>query len=170
VQADGAPLLEYDTLTCLMLADPGDATVAQHIDKLGEEKVFDAWAVARTAMHREWTLLADPKNLIPQLEKPLCEAIVLVQSGAGGLSADDQLDLERRLNGRWERAIVRRTREIMNDSKASPTKKVKLLRDMAKQYGLQPRPPVKPLPRVDLEDVQLIAWMSIIPEPTKESK
>jgi hypothetical protein len=41
---------------------------------------------------------------------------------------------------------------------------------MAKQYGLQPRPPVKPLPRVDLEDVQLIAWMSIIPELSKESK
>jgi len=153
-----------------MLADPGDSTVAQHIDKLGEEKVFDAWAVARTAMHREWALLADPKNLNPQLEKPLREAIQLVREGVAGLTADEQLDLERRLNGRWERSIVRRTREIMNDAKATKIKKVQLLRDMAKQFGLQPRPPAKALPRVDAEDIQLVTWMSVIPAPVENNE
>ncbi len=170
VQADGTPLLEYDTLTCLMLADPGDSTVAQHIDNLGKDKVFDAWAVARTAMHREWALLADPKNLNPQLEKPLREAIQLVREGVAGLTADEQLDLERRLNGRWERSIVRRTREILNDAKATKVKKVQLLRDMAKQFGLQPRPPAKALPRVDVEDIQLVTWMSVIPASAENNE
>lgn len=167
MKSDGAPLLEYDTLTCLMLADPGDSTIAQHIDKLGEEKVFDAWKVARVDIHREWAQLADPKNLNPQLEKPLREAIQLVREGIGGLAAKEQLDLERRLNGRWERSIVRRTREIMNDPKTTKAKKVHLLRDMAKQFGLQPRPPAKPLPRVDIEDIQLVTWMSVIPAPVE---
>jgi hypothetical protein len=164
MQADGAARLEYDTLTCLMLADPDDLTAPQHIDRLGEERVFDAWTVARTALHREWALLADPKNLNPQLEKPLRDAIELVRERSAGLTVDEQLDLERRLNGRWERSVVRRTREIMNEPTTTKAKKVKLLREMVKQFGLKPRQPAKPLPRVDVDDVQLVAWLAVIPE------
>jgi hypothetical protein len=51
----------------------------------------------------------------------------------------------------------------MNDSKLNPAKKVLALRDMAKQFGLQPRPPAKPLPHVDIEDVQLVTWMAVVP-------
>jgi hypothetical protein len=114
-------------------------------------------------MHAEWLLLADPRNLQPQLEKPLRDAVTLVRSGVGKLSPDEQLDLEKRLNGRWERSIVRRTREIMNDPKLQPAKKVEALREMAKQFGLQPRPPAATLPKVDIEDVQLVAWMAVVP-------
>jgi hypothetical protein len=114
-------------------------------------------------MHAEWLLLADPRNLDPQLEKPLREAVALVRSGAGRLKHDEQLDLEKRLNGRWERSIVRRTREIMNDPKLQPAKKVEALREMAKQFGLQPRPPAARLPKVEIEDVQLVAWMAVVP-------
>jgi hypothetical protein len=160
---DQKVVLEYDTLTCLMLADPGDNTVEQKIDQLATDKVFDAWKEAREAMHQEWILLADPRNLQPQLEKPLRDAVALVRSGVAKLSPAEQLDLEQRLNGRWERSIVRRTREIMNDSKLNPAKKVLALRDMAKQFGLQPRPPAKPLPHVDIEDVQLVTWMAVVP-------
>lgn len=83
---------------------------------------------------------------------------------------EEQLDLERRLNGRWERSIVRRTREIMNDAKATNVKEVQLLRDMAKQFGLQPRPPAKAHPRVDVVDIQLDTWMSVIPASAENNE
>ena len=167
--SDGALQIEFDTLTCLMLSDPGDAKTPQQIDKMGEDGVFDAWKLAREAVHHQWLLLADPNNLNPQLERVVRDALQLVRSGVGGLTNEEQLDLERRLNARWERSIIRRIREIMHDTKLSGAKKVDQLREMARQFGLQPRQDPTPLPAVDIEDVQLVAWMSIIPEHAEEN-
>ena len=158
---DGTPSISDDTLKCLMAADPGDHEDDQIIADAATTKVFDAWALARKDVHQEWSKLADWANLQPQIEKALRTAVDLVMQHGGFLSQEEQSDLMNRLNGKWERAIVRAVREIIREVKLSDKEKVLALQKFVADAGLPIPIPPQPLPSVRLEDIRVVCWMAV---------
>jgi hypothetical protein len=160
-KTDGSPVIVADTLRCLMAADPGDREDGQILDDAAMSKVFDAWTLARADVHREWTTLTDWANLQPQIDRPLRIAVELVMEHGGFLTPEEQGDLASRLNGKWERAIVRRVREIVNDAALSEVEKVRALHEFVTEAGLPMPTPPQPLPPVRVEDIRVISWMAV---------
>jgi hypothetical protein len=162
-KADGSPWIDGDTLTCLIAADPGDGENTQVMSEAALSNVFDAWARARSDIHDEWSKLTDLANLEPQIEKALRVAIELVLEHGHFLPAEKQEDLIARLNGRWERAIVRSVREILREETASDKDKVNALLKFVTDTGLPIPEPPQALPSVRLEDIRVITWMAVTP-------
>jgi|694.fasta_scaffold65700_2 hypothetical protein len=160
---DGTPWIDDDTLTCLIAADPGDGENTQVISDSAVSSVFDAWALAREDVYGEWSKLTDMANLEPRIEKALRIAIELVMEHGGFLSPEDQGDLVARLNGRWERAIVRSVREILRNEDSSDQDKVRALLKFVTETGLPMPETPKPLPAVRIDDIRVISWMAVAP-------
>lgn len=163
-RSDGAPWIDADTLTCLIAADPGESNSdTQVLSDEAQAQVFDAWDRARTDVHAAWSLLTDWANLEPQIEKALRDAIHLVSEHGSHLSNEDQGDLINRLNGKWERAIVRSVREILRDEDLTEKAKVSALREFVTETGLPLPERPQPLPPVRIEDIRVVCWMAITP-------
>ena len=160
---DGTPWIDDDTLTCLIAADPGDGENTQIISDAAVANVFDAWARARDDVYSEWSKLTDMANLEPRIERALRIAIELVMEHGGFLSPEDQGDLVARLNGRWERAIVRSVREILRNEDLSDQDKVRALLKFVTETGLPMPEAPKPLPAVRIDDIRVISWMAVAP-------
>jgi hypothetical protein len=161
--AGGTPWIDDDTLTCLIAADPGDNEDVQVLNDAALVNVFAAWERARTHVHVEWLKLTDWAHLQPRIEKALRDAITLVFDHGAFLGLETQDDLIRRLNGRWEAAIVRAVREIVRSESTSPEAKVRALQVFVTETGL-PIPEVpRALPHVRIEDVRVICWMAVAP-------
>ncbi len=158
---DGTPAISDDTLKCLMAADPGDHEDNQVIADAATTKVFDAWSIARKDVHQEWSKLTDWANLQPQIEKALRTAVDLVMEHGGFLSYEEQSDLANRLNGKWERAIVRSVREIIRNEELSDRDKVLALQKFVSDAGLPIPIPPQPLPSVRLDDIRVVCWMAV---------
>jgi hypothetical protein len=144
-----------------MAADPGDHEDDQVIAEAATKKVFEAWELARKDVHQEWSKLTDWANLQPQIEKALRTAVDLVMEHGGFLSYEEQSDLANRLNGKWERAIVRAVREIVRDDNLSEKDKVLALQTFVAEAGLPIPVPPQPLSSVRLEDIRVICWMAV---------
>jgi len=84
-----------------------------------------------------------------------------VMEYGGFLKPEEQSDLASRLNGRWERNIVKEVREIVRDSNTSEVEKVVLLKDFVAATGLPIPTPPEALPPVALEDIRVLAWMAV---------
>ena len=91
------------------------------------------------------------------------DAIRIVLEHGGFLSDQDQNDLISRLNGRWERAIVKAIREIVRNEDISYEEKVRKLHEFVREAGLQIPERAEPLPPVRIDDVRVICWMSVAP-------
>jgi hypothetical protein len=161
LKQEGTPSISDDTLKCLMAADPGDNEHEQVMTDVATTKVFDAWALARRDVFEEWSKLTDWANLQPQIEKALRMAVDLVMEHGGFLSAEQQSDLANRLNGKWERAIVRSVREILRDEALGERDKVLALQKFVNDVGLPIPSPPEPLPPVRLEDIRVVCWMAV---------
>ena len=125
--------------------------------------VFDAWSRARADVHKQWSKLTDLANLQPRIERALRVAIDLVMVHGGYLAPDVQGDLVARLNGRWERAIVRSVREIVRDESSSEKDKVDALLKFVTETGLPMPEEPKALPAVKIDDIRVISWMAVSP-------
>jgi superfamily II DNA or RNA helicase len=161
IKQDGTPAINDDTLKCLMAADPGDREDTQVLSDAAATKVFDAWTLARADVHREWSKLTDWANLQPQIEKALRDAVDLVMVHGGFLSPDVQGDLANRLNGKWERGVVKAVRDIIRAEDKTDAEKVRALLDYVTEAGLPMPIPPQPLPPVRIEDVRVICWMAV---------
>lgn len=160
-QFNNLPWIEDDTLKCLVASDPGDNELTQVISEAAQEKVFEAWKLARKDVFEEWSKLTDPANIEPRIEKALREAIDIVSKHAGVLSNDEQMDLVGRLNGRWEHAIVREIRNIVRNQETTNAEKVQLLKGYVADAGLPMPQKPEPLPVVNIDEVRVICWMAV---------
>jgi hypothetical protein len=160
---DGTPWIDDDTLICLIAADPGDGEHTQVMSEAATANVFDAWSRARADVHKQWSKLTDLANLQPRIERALRIAIDLVMVHGGYLAPDVQGDLVARLNGRWERAIVRSVREIVRDESSSEKDKVDALLKFVTETGLPMPEEPKALPAVKIDDIRVISWMAVSP-------
>ena len=163
-RADGSPWIDDDTLTCLIAADPSEANRdVQVLSEAAQQQVFAAWERARADVHRTWSDLTDWANLEPRIERALRDAIHLVAEHGEHLGHEDQGDLIARLNGKWERAIVRSVREILRRDDLSNRAKVTALREFVTETGLPIPLRAEPLPSVRIEDVRVVCWMAVSP-------
>jgi hypothetical protein len=158
------PWIDRDTLTCLVAADPGEENAdTQVMPEKAAVGVFAAWARARNDIHEQWSALTDWANLQPQVEKALRDAVELVSTYGGHLGFEVQNDLIARLNGRWERAIVRAVREIMRREDLDEPSKVNDLLEFVTETGLPIPEQPEPLPAVRPDDIRVICWMAVTP-------
>lgn len=161
---NSVPWIDSDTLTCLIAADPGEeSNSGQELSDAAAEGVFAAWAHAQSDIHNEWSKLADWANLQPQIERVLRDAIELVSDHGTHLSAEVQGDLAARLNGRWERAIVRQVRTIVRNEEMTPRDRVDALLEFVTEAGLPMPEQPKPLPSVRKDDIRVVCWMAVQP-------
>lgn len=164
--ASGEPIpwIDGDTLTCLVAADPGeDNGDRQVMSDAAATGVFAAWERAQTDVHAKWSELSDWANLQPQIEKALRDAIDLVSDEGGHLGPEVQGDLVARLNGRWERAIVRAVREIVRNEDHSKRERVDALLAFVTETGLPIPEQPQPLVPVRKNDIRVICWMAVEP-------
>jgi hypothetical protein len=158
------PWIDDDTLTCLSASDPGDDHASEQVlSDVASVQVFQAWERARDDIHTTWSRLTDWANLEPKIERALRDAIQLVADRGGFLGHEAQSDLMARLNGRWERAIVRSVREIVRDEDLSEAERVTALRTFVADAGLPIPEVAEPLPPVRPDDIRVVCWMAVTP-------
>ncbi len=170
-RSDGTPWIDDDTLTCLIAADPGENYGdIQVLSDEAQTQVFAAWDRARTHVHSAWSVLTDWANLEPQIEKALRDAVHLVAEHGGHLGQGDQGDLIARLNGKWERAVIRSVREILRREDLSDKAKVNALRQFVTDTGLPIPEQAQPLPPVRIDDIRVVCWMAVTPAGAETPK
>ncbi len=161
LDGDDRPVVKSDTLTALVAADPGDETAARELSEVAYDRAFDAWEAAREDVYREWMRLTDPSNLRPDVPKALREATEMVHKHGDVLTTEDRDDLVKRLNTRPSRRIVKTIRELVRSEEEAPAAKIRRLRQLVDEAGLQPPEIPDPLPEITLEDVHLVAWTAV---------
>jgi hypothetical protein len=162
VGPDGVQLVQDDTLSALVAADPGGADCEQDLADGAASGVFDAWAIAQAHIDSAWSRLTDIANLQPAIPLALREAAELVITAGNDLGLTEQQDLLRRLNARWDRRIIGEVRRIVRSEEPAKTR-VTQLAEYVKEEGLPLPEPPKPLPPVDRNDVRLVCWIAVRP-------
>ncbi|MFM8972559.1 MAG: hypothetical protein ACKOOG_07955 [Actinomycetota bacterium] len=125
--------------------------------------MFAAWERAQADVHARWSELADWANLQPQIDKALRDVIALVSEEGSHLGPDIQQDLVARLNGRWERAIVRTVRDIIRNDDQTKRARVDELLAFVTETGLPIPEQPQPLPPVRRDDIRVVCWMAVSP-------
>lgn len=155
------PVVDDDTLTCLMTADPGDASTSRHLSDEAFDGAFDAWAGAREAALADWQKLTDPAALAPVVPKALRDAADFVYDhGGSALTPAEQQDLLDRLNTNPSVRVQRDVRALLKKDLTDADKIVEL-RDLVEQAGLQPTVGAQALDYLEPADIHLIAWMAV---------
>jgi hypothetical protein len=150
-----------DTLTCLLAADPGGPEMPRNLSDEAYQGAFTAWEAARHHALAQWLELTDATNLMPEVPKSLRDASDLVyQHGQTALSPDEQRDLLTRLNSSPPIRVQRDIRAALN-ADVSAADKIRQVRDVLLDAGVQPAAPAQPLPHLEPTDVHLIAWMAV---------
>ncbi len=166
--ADGQPTPEVirDTLSCLSHADPGNETTPPApLTPDMYNAAFDAWAIAKTDIHLDWSLRTDPGGLAPPLPKVMRDAIEYIEQH-GTYLGDQQDDLANRLKAPYTTRIQRAIRAALQTADPNnPHTTVEHLAAVADDYGLStPEPPI-PLPPATPDDIYLVCWTAVFPEP-----
>ena len=157
---EGKPVVKSDTLTALVAADPGDESTARELSDLAYDRAFDAWEAAREDVYREWMSLTDPNNLRPDVPKALREAAEMVHEHGDFLTAEDRDYLLERLNTHPGSRIQKAVRELVR-SEEGPSAKIRRLRALVDEAGLQPPQIPDPLPSIARDDIHLVAWSTV---------
>jgi len=155
------PVVKSDTLTALVAADPGDESAARELSEVAYDRAFDAWEAAREDVYREWMFLTDPGNLRPDVPKALREATEMVHEHGDVLTTEDRDELVKRLNTRPSRRIVKTIRELVRSEEEGPAAKIRRLRQLVEEAGLQPPEIPDPLPEITPDDIHLVAWTAV---------
>lgn len=156
-------IVDSDTLTCLMTADPGDPGTVRELPDLAYERAFDAFEAARDSAYTDWIRLTDPIALMPEVPRALRDAAEFVaEKGSIALSPDAQNDLLLRLNTSPPNRVVREVRAVMNREGIRDVDRLKELGEVVEQAGLTPAEPGEPLPYIRPEDIHVVAWMAVL--------
>ena len=155
------PIVDADTLTSLITADPVDGETPRVLTDEAFEGAFAAWEVASHAALDDWLHLTDPNSLMPEVPKALRDASQLVaDSGGAVLSHAEQRELLDRLNCAPPNRVQREFRALLKES-ISSEEKVQAVKQLAEDAGLQPVKVADPLDYLEPPDVHLIAWMAV---------
>ena len=161
-QSIEAGAIVEDTLTCL-----GKAVCTPDTGRVLPENIYDlaydAWEVARQHIYDRWIESTDPANMQPSIPKPMREAADLLRN-----HAPKDLDTERlgRILDAIEAPYDTRTQRMMRrtlDEHEGTRERVASVIALVDDLGLQPPPPVEPLPEIDRQDVNLVTWLALVP-------
>ncbi len=99
----------------------------------------------------------------PAIPKPMREAADLLRFHAPRDIPHDSL---RKLLDAVEAPYYTRTQRLMRrtlDGHGDVRDRAAAVIALVDELGLQPPPPVEPLPEIDEEDVNLVTWMALVP-------
>ncbi len=151
-----------DTLACLGKAVCGPTT-KRVLPEGFTELAYDAWETARRHIFDRWSEAADPRSMQPAIPKPMREAADLLRFHAPRDIPHESL---RKLLDAVEAPYDTRTQRLMRrtlDGHADARDRAAAVIALVDELGLQPPPPVDPLPEIDEEDVNLVTWMALVP-------
>jgi hypothetical protein len=163
----GRPVVTGDTLTCLDHAHPANEfDTPRALSDITYERAFGAWDSARDDIVSSWNRLADPSNLQPTVPLAMRRAVDIVRAHAG--RADIPVEEADRicdaLESPYPERIVRTVRAAIVASD-EPTEQVQRIVQVVRELGLRPSPAPEPLPEITDDDVHLVCWIAITPEP-----
>ena len=160
----GSREISMDVLTCLRKAAATGRT-ERRLDEESYAGAFAAWAVAREDIHQRWTRLTDIRNLQPEIPKAMRDAVALIDRCApDGLEQQAVENLRDTLNAPYPERILRQVRQILGLDAPDSEKAVALV-ELQRRLALTAPPDPEPLPVIGLNDVHLVAWMALVPEP-----
>lgn len=157
---DGTPHVSKDTLTSLMLADPGNPNTGRVLEDAMYDKAFDSWKVVKDSVFEEWSKLTDPQNFLPELPAAFRDAQDLILSEGGHLGASVQNDLRARLNSVPTRRVELAVRAALNSSSNS-SEKIAAVQEVLTRYGVPRAETPSPLPPVNESEIRLVSWMAV---------
>jgi hypothetical protein len=143
-----------------MVADPVDPYTSRHVSEEAYLGAFDAWKIAKDAVHADWTVLTDPHNLLPDLPSAFIDAENLVLNEGEYLGHEAQGELRAKLRNVPTRRVQLSVRKVLNDNSSS-REKIQAIGEILDAAGLQVPEPVNPLPVVNESEVRLVAWMAV---------
>ena len=151
-----------DTLACLgkAVCKPAERRV---LPEGMMDLAYGAWEAARADIFDRWSEATDPRNMQPAIPKPMRDAADLLRSNAPREMPRERLSdlldaIEAPYDTRTQR-LMRRTLDAHGDAKGRALAVIELVEEL----GLQPPPPVEPLPEIDEGDVNLVTWMALVP-------
>ena len=164
---DDDPIVR-DTLGCLkrIECDPG---TERHLPDEARDGVYEAWEEARDDIFGQWQHQVDPRNVQPDVPKILREVEEHLAEHAPTNTDQEGAERTRKSVGApLSRREQREFREIYNDDGLGPVEKSNLFVDKVDELGLEPFESPDPKPRIRKEDIQLICWMVVSDEETRE--
>lgn len=167
-QQQGDSHVERELGTCLRLIECSEDTTAWWPDSL-QEVVFDFWDTARADVLEEWMEQTDPANLQPAI-RPLNHRVAeFIRANPPPDVAEDRLTraLET-LESPWPRREEVMLRQWFDESELEGAALSRFLVEQILSTGLEPVVPPPPLPPIGVDDIELLCWMGIEPQP-KES-
>ena len=168
-QPQGDGHIERELGTCLRLIECSEDTPTWHPDSL-QETVYDFWDTARSDVLDEWMEQTDPAKLQPDIRPLNLRVAEFIRANPPPDVSEDRLKLAlETLESPWPRREEVMLRQWFNESELKGAALSRSLVDEIISTGLEPVVPPPPLPPIGVDDIELLCWMGIEPEPTEAS-
>ena len=160
----GQTRLVDDTLACLAHAH-ADPDTERVLAADTHRSAYSAWALARRDIYESWTRATDPANLLPEIPRPMRDAVALLTNQTpAGMTRQRADELAAALSAAYPPRIQAVFRAVLRTD-ATDQHKADRIAHEAERLGLQPSPPPEPLPIIAEEDVHLVCWMAVAGDP-----
>ena len=156
---DETPAMIRELGTCLRIIETTEQTELAMDDSLAA-RIYEAWNLACTDIHRAWMLETDPANLLPKVARVNQEAASLLRK----VTPDGWENACNVLEQPWSERVARTLREVMNYEYPSEQEKAKSVLQCVTASGLEPLQAPTVLPPIHKEDVHLVVWAVISPQ------
>jgi hypothetical protein len=164
---DDDPMVR-DTLGCLKRIECNPGTERHLPDEAGNG-VYEAWEEARDDIFAQWQHQVDPRNVQPDVPKILREVEEHLAEHAPTNTDQEGAERARKSVGApLSRREQREFREIYKDDGLGAIEKSNLFVEKVDELGLEPFESPDPKPRIRKEDIQLICWMVISEEESRD--
>ncbi len=151
--------------TCLRLLECTEATPRVLSEEMAVA-AYDSWARARQSIFDAWAFETDPANLQPKIRK-------LNRDVAAYLRANPTADIEQErlhrcldaVESPWPRREENLLRLAWEREFPTSADRARHLVEEVEHIGAEPFHAPEPLPPIEMEEIHLITWMAIEPEP-----
>ena len=162
---EGEPVVVSETLACLAHARPEDGNDA--VRELSDESsrlAFEAWALAREHILREWNRASDPRALAPEVPKTMRDAVAVIRASRPPEMTQERADA---LVDILDQAFPERTQRDIRSalrSAAEPVDQARAVAVRVAELGLERSPQPEALPAIGEDDIHLVCWLAIVGE------
>ncbi len=158
----GASSVVSDTLGCLDRARPPDGfDTPRVLDDDTHHGAYEAWAVARADVVKQWNRLADKANLEPRVPAALARAGEILRSHPPAGLTQDRIDRAvDSLSAPYPERTIRTIRAAMAGAD-DPASQAETILDVIDDLGLRPYEPPQPRPEITEGDVHLVCWLAL---------
>ena len=159
VPADGGDIID-DRLGCLRLITCEPSTERHLPDEL-RMGAYAAWDRARDHIHAQWTHFTDPANVQPKVSSLLRRAAQHLRANPPDISLEDLNEIVESLEAPLSRKMEQYIREVFDPDSEDRHGVSAAIIERVRELGLQPFRAPDALPPIDLDEIQLIAWMAV---------